>query len=82
MRVKGYAGYRLRCVVTNHETHRIAPFFRWGRTKSTFLTRLNDGGEIVPELITEEQEERGIIASHPGLLWKAMNVRKHTGQEA
>jgi hypothetical protein len=46
-----------------------------------FLTRLNDDGEIVPELITEDQEETRIIASHPGLLWKALNVRKHTGQE-
>jgi hypothetical protein len=53
-----------------------------GKNEIDFLTRLNDGGEIVPELITEEQEERGIIASHPGLLWKALNVRKHTGQEA
>jgi predicted nucleotidyltransferase component of viral defense system len=45
-----------------------------------FLTRLNDRGEIVPELITDDQEERRIIASHPGLLWKALNVREHTGQ--
>ena len=41
----------------------------------------NDDGGIVPELITEDQEERRIIASHPGLLWKALNVRKRTGQE-
>lgn len=46
-----------------------------------FLTRLNDGGEIAPELNTEAPEERRIIASRPGLLWKALNVRKHTGQE-
>jgi predicted nucleotidyltransferase component of viral defense system len=46
-----------------------------------FLARLNDGGEIVPELLTEDPEEKRIIASHPGLLWKALNVRKHTGQD-
>jgi hypothetical protein len=41
-----------------------------------FLSRLNDDGEIVPELITEGREERRIIGSHPGLLWKALNVRR------
>lgn len=49
--------------------------------ETEFLTRLNDSGEIVPELITENPEERRIIASHPGLLWKALNVRKQTGRE-
>jgi len=44
-----------------------------------FLTRLNDGGEIVPELLTQDSREKRIIASHPGLLWKALNVRKHSG---
>jgi hypothetical protein len=44
-----------------------------------FLTRLNDGGEIVPQLLTEDPTEQQIIASHPGLLWKALNVRKHLG---
>lgn len=44
-----------------------------------FLTRLNDDGEIVPDLITEDEEERRIISIHPGLLWKALNVREHTG---
>ena len=55
-----------------------------GRTQEKeveFLNRLNDAGEIVPELITEDQEERRMIASHPGLLWKSLNLRKHTGQE-
>lgn len=46
-----------------------------------FLTRLNESGEIVPDLITEDEEERRIISIHPGLLWKALNVRRHTGQE-
>lgn len=46
-----------------------------------FLTRLNEGGEIVPDLIAEDEEERRIISIHPGLLWKALNVRRHAGQE-
>lgn len=45
-----------------------------------FLNRLNDDGAIVPELITEDEEERRIISIHPGLLWKALNVRRHAGQ--
>ena len=44
-----------------------------------FLTRLNDHGEVVPQLLTEDATEQRIIASHPGLLWKALNVRKHSG---
>ena len=46
-----------------------------------FLTWLNEGGEIVPDLITDDEEERRIISIHPGLLWKALNVRRHGGQE-
>jgi predicted nucleotidyltransferase component of viral defense system len=46
-----------------------------------FLTWLNEGGEIVPDLITDDEEERRIISIHPGLLWKALNVRRHAGQE-
>jgi hypothetical protein len=46
-----------------------------------FLNRLNDDGAIVPELITEDEEERRIISIHPGLLWKALNVRRHAGQK-
>jgi predicted nucleotidyltransferase component of viral defense system len=46
-----------------------------------FLNRLNEAGEIVPELITDNEKETRIISIHPGLLWKALNVRRHAGQE-
>lgn len=42
-----------------------------------FLDRLNDHGVISPELITEDGRLRGVISTHPGLLWKAENVRGH-----
>lgn len=45
--------------------------------ESEFLERLNDRGEIIPELLTEDSDLQAIIRSHPGLLWKALNVRKH-----
>ena len=47
--------------------------------ESEFLNRLNDRGEIAPELLTEDADLQAIIRSHPGLLWKALNVRKRRG---
>jgi predicted nucleotidyltransferase component of viral defense system len=44
-----------------------------------FLDRLNDAGDIVPELLTTERTMQGIIRDHPGLKWKALNVKKHLG---
>jgi predicted nucleotidyltransferase component of viral defense system len=44
-----------------------------------FLDALNDRGEIVPELLTEDARLRDLIRTHPALLWKALNVRKHRG---
>lgn len=41
-----------------------------------FLDRLLDSGEIVPELLTSDPELARRIASQPGLLWKAHNVRR------
>jgi len=44
-----------------------------------FLDRLNDHGEIAPELLTDDARLQGVIRAHPGLLWKALNVKKHFG---
>ena len=44
-----------------------------------FLRRLNDNGDIAPELLTGDAGLQETIRSHPGLLWKALNVRKHRG---
>ena len=41
-----------------------------------FLTALNDRGEILPELLTDDPQMQAIVRSHPGLLWKAQNVRE------
>jgi predicted nucleotidyltransferase component of viral defense system len=43
-----------------------------------FLTLLNDQGEIEPDLLTEEPGMHTIIRDHPGLLWKAQNVRGYS----
>jgi hypothetical protein len=42
-----------------------------------FLDRLNDAGDIVPSLLTDDPTMIAIIQSHPGLQWKAQNVKKH-----
>jgi len=44
-----------------------------------FFRLLNDEGTVVPELITHDASMQAIIRGHPGLAWKALNVRKHRG---
>ena len=44
-----------------------------------FLRRLNDAGEIAPELLTPDPAMQAKLQAHPGLKWKALNVRKHRG---
>lgn len=48
-------------------------------TERAFLDGINDRGEIVPALLTDDERLRSVIAAHPALAWKAMNVRKHRG---
>lgn len=42
-----------------------------------FLERLNGKGEIAPEMLTNDERLQNVIQTHPGLLWKALNVRQH-----
>jgi len=42
-----------------------------------FLERLNGTGDIVPELLTADSVMLGLIRDHPGLTWKALNVKQH-----
>lgn len=53
-----------------------------GPSEREFLDRLLDHGEIKPKLLTSDPETASRIASHPGLLWKALNVgrRKRRSQ--
>ena len=46
-----------------------------------FLARLNDRGDIVPELLTTDTDMQQLLRDHPGLRWKALNVRKHCGND-
>jgi hypothetical protein len=47
-----------------------------------FLERLNGAGDIAPELLTAETTMQAIIRDHPGLKWKALNVKKRLGVAA
>ncbi len=42
-----------------------------------FLERLNEAGDVVPELLTDEPAMQALIREHPGLKWKALNVKRH-----
>lgn len=44
-----------------------------------FLRLLNDRGEIAPELLTTDPAMQATVREHPGLKWKALNVRRHQG---
>lgn len=46
-----------------------------------FLDDLNDRGEITPELLTKDVRLQYLIREHPGLRWKALNVRKYQGMD-
>lgn len=45
-----------------------------------FLDHLNDQGEIVPELLTDDMGLQAIIRDHPGLQWKALKAKRRAGQ--
>lgn len=47
--------------------------------EAQFLAHLNDQGQIVPELLTNDDQLQVLIRAHSGLLWKALNVRRHRG---
>ncbi|MGQ0506812.1 MAG: nucleotidyl transferase AbiEii/AbiGii toxin family protein [Myxococcaceae bacterium] len=44
-----------------------------------FIERLNDRGEIAPELLTADAAMEAALREHPALRWKALNVKKHRG---
>ncbi len=44
-----------------------------------FISRLNDRGDIAPELLTTDETMLSKIREFPALQWKAVNVKKHFG---
>ena len=58
---------------------RLSILLPLAENEGEFIERLNTRGEIVPELLTSDDGLRKKISSLPGLLWKALNVRRHHG---
>ncbi len=45
-----------------------------------FLDALLDDGDLKPSLLTRDPSLAERLKSHPGLTWKALNVRRHRGE--
>ncbi len=45
-----------------------------------FLDHILDHGDIDPSLITDDEEMMKKIQNHPGLQWKALNVKQFKGE--
>ena len=45
-----------------------------------FLDRILDQGEIIPSLVTNDEDMADKIRNHPGLQWKALNIREFKGK--
>ena len=54
----------------------VLPF---SEAEQAFLTSVNRQGEIRPQLLSESEDWCRLVASHPMLQWKVLNVRKHYG---
>jgi hypothetical protein len=61
---------------------RVAALLPLRAAETEFLDHLNDRGEIVPELLTADQDMQRLLRGHPGLRWKALNVRQHRGLDS
>jgi hypothetical protein len=60
---------------------RLAVLLPLRAAEMEFLDNLNERGDIVPELLTADPKMHEILRGHPGLRWKALNVRRHRGLE-
>ena len=59
---------------TRNALESLLPFTE---SEKEFLDRLLDYGQIVPSLLTEDEGLAVRIGQHPGLEWKALNVREY-----
>lgn len=56
----------------------LAGLFPLTAAEMEFLELLNGVGEVRSDLLTDDEAMQSIIQAHPGLQWKALNVRKMT----
>jgi hypothetical protein len=65
--------------LVNESRAAMAVVLPLGPMELDFLERINQHGEIRPDLLTNDSAMAERIAQHPQLLWKATNVRQHRG---
>jgi hypothetical protein len=58
---------------------RLSAVLPLSQREREFIQRLNDAGEINAELLTGDEAQQATIRQHPGLKWKALNVKRHLG---
>lgn len=58
---------------------KMAAILPFSENEQKFLSLVNLRGEIDPDLLTDSEEWRSKILTHPMLQWKVFNVRKHYG---
>ncbi|MBI1382688.1 MAG: nucleotidyl transferase AbiEii/AbiGii toxin family protein [Planctomycetaceae bacterium] len=57
----------------------LAPLLPFAGDERRFLDALQERGEVRPELLTTDATLQARIHAHPGLAWKALNVRRFRG---
>lgn len=62
---------------TRQSLSSLLPF---SEAEKEFFDRLLDHGEVKPSLLTEDEDLWERISLHPGLAWKALNVRNFKGK--
>lgn len=61
----------------NHCKESLSEVIKFDENEKQFLTNLIERGEIIPELITKEENLIQLIHQHPVLLWKSIHVKKN-----
>lgn len=61
----------------DHCKKNLAEIINYNSNEQQFLKNLIEHGEIIPELITQDDHLAQLIKIHPVLLWKALNVKEY-----
>ena len=55
----------------------LAEVINFNASELEFLGRITDQGELIPELITDDQNLIDLIKLNPAIQWKCLNVKQH-----
>ncbi|MFH1725391.1 MAG: nucleotidyl transferase AbiEii/AbiGii toxin family protein [Elusimicrobiota bacterium] len=77
---KGAEGWKSADVLVRECRKGLKAVLPFTKSEMEFLDRLLDRGEIEPSLITKDKALAERIRAHPGLQWKALNVKQFKGK--